>query len=66
VFPTLRRGATCDASSVEDSPVSRAVHGSQRGQVVRAAELPVQSVLPGGQVGGGDGGGVGGGGEELH
>ena len=33
---------------------------------MRAAEVPVQSVLSRGQVSGGDGVGVGGGGEELH
>lgn len=47
----------------EDSPVS-GVHGCQRGQVVGAAEVPVQAVLSGGEVSGGDAGGVGG--EELH
>lgn len=46
------------------SPVSRAVHGSQRGQVVRAAEVSIQSVLSGRQVSGGAR--VGGGGEQLH
>lgn len=45
-------------------PVSRAVHGSQRGQVVRAAEVSIQSVLSGRQVSGGAR--VGGGGEQLH
>lgn len=49
-----------------DSPISRAIHGSQRGQVVRAAQVPVQSVLPWRQVGGGGWGKVRGGWQELH
>lgn len=53
-------------TSVDDSPVSRAIHGSQRGQVMRAAKVSVQSVLSGWQVSSGRGGRVGGGGEELH
>lgn len=46
------------------SPVSCSVHGSQRRQVVRAAQVSVQPVLSGRQVSGG--GGARGGGEELH
>lgn len=47
-----------------DSPVSCSVHGSQRRQVVRAAQVSVQPVLSGRQVSGG--GRAGGRGEELH
>lgn len=51
---------------MQDSPVSRSVHGGQRRQVVRAAEVSVQPVLSGRQVSGGGRGGAGGRGEELH
>lgn len=51
---------------MEDSPISRAVHGGQRGQVMGAVEVTLQPVLSCRQVGDRSGGGVGGGGEELH
>lgn len=39
-------------TSTEDSPISRGVHRSQWRQVMRAAEVPIQPVQTGGQVGG--------------
>lgn len=53
-------------SGQRDSPVSRAVHGGQWGQVVGAAQVPVQSVLPRREVGGGGCGEVLIGRQEIH
>lgn len=63
----LRRGRGAesrDPRPMWHSPISCSVHGSQRRQVVRAAQVSVQPVLSGWQLRGR--GGAGGGGEELH
>lgn len=63
----LRRGRGAESRDPRlmwDSPVSCSVHGSQRRQVVRAAQVSVQPVLSGWQLSGG--GGAWGGGEQLH